>query len=162
MDKKFAPVFLVILVILVAGCAQQAEKKETKQPARAVGAGEPAKATQASLSGEDYSIAVSDQQIIEGAVTVPKILTKEQGWIVLRADKDGDPGAVLGYAQVKSGENKDVKIKVDPSKATNTLHAILHKDLGISGKLEYPGADSPITVGEDTGELVQASFKVVK
>ena len=79
------------------------------------------------------SVTVSDQAIEEGAVTVDSVVSDGQGWIVIHADEDGAPGAVIGQAAVSDGENTDVAVEIDVSQATETLHAMLHTDSGEMG-----------------------------
>lgn len=95
------------------------------------------------------SVTVSDQPLLNGTVTVEKVVSIGPGWIVIHAQADGKPGPILGYSQVTDGENRDAMVDVDASAATDTLYAMLHVDAGQVGTWEFPGGpDSPVTVGE--------------
>jgi plastocyanin len=67
---------------------------------------------------------------------------------VIHADNEGGPGAVLGYSQVSEGDNQDVVVEIDLSKATPVLYAMLHLDAGTVGEYEFPGDDVPVFVGD--------------
>ncbi len=154
---KIIPIVLVISLVLISGCSQQPQK----EPAAKRVAGTSKSITvvnNISTEKSDYSIEVSDQKITD-SVTISKASTKADGWIVVRAQKDSQPGAILGKSAVKAGDNTNIKITVDSSKATPSLYAVLHSDNGEKGKFEYPGPDTPIVVGETTGEPVQKAFK---
>ncbi len=157
MNSKIIPVLLIALVVLVAGCAQQGDQKTADKKASGRVAG-------GSGAVPASPVIVKDQAIKDGAVTVEKVVSEGDGWIVIHAQLEGEkaPGASIGYAAVKSGENKNVVVKVDESKATTVLYAMLHKDKGKVGTLEYPGVDTPVTVGDVVGEPVAPSFKVSK
>lgn len=148
MHSKILPIILISAIVAVAGCAQQpAETTEGK--------------SSSSTSRTENNIVVNDQPINGGTVTVSRVLASGAGWVVIHAQtSEGSPGAVLGYAQVSSGANTNVAVKIDSSKATAALYAMLHKDAGQKGVFEYPGADAPVTVGEVVGEPVSHSFKV--
>jgi len=103
------------------------------------------------------SVTVSDQAIEDAMVTVDSVVSDGQGWIVIHADEDGAPGAVIGQAAVSDGENTDVAVEIDVSQATETLHAMLHTDSGEMGMYEFPDADPPVEVD---GEIVMEPFTV--
>ncbi len=104
-------------------------------------------------------ITVRDQGIQSGNVVVDNVLALQQGWIVIYTDAPvhGNPGLMIGKAPVDAGNNFNVVIPIDVSKATPVLHAVLHVDEGAPGKVEYPGPDVPATVD---GKIVEASFNV--
>lgn len=90
-------------------------------------------------------------------LVVPLVVASQDSWVVLRADKSGVPGEVLGYTAVASGEHKDVKVAVDSGKVTPVVHVNLYVDLGTKGKFENPGSDIPVTAN-DVG--ISGSFMV--
>ena len=91
-------------------------------------------------------------------VTVLEVVSKDAGWIVIHADNNGEPGAIVGYAPVKAGLNENIKVKVDAGKLTPTLYAILHVDRGIQGTFEFPGEDVPAAGSE--GGAAMANFQI--
>jgi hypothetical protein len=103
------------------------------------------------------AVSVADQDIVDNSVVVPQVVSADQGWIVIHADQDGSPGAVIGYAQVAQGENNDVTVEVDTSVATQTLYAMLHVDAGTAGTYEFPGNDSPVMVND---QMVVQPFQI--
>lgn len=104
------------------------------------------------------SITVNDQRIVEGIVMIDQVNTEALGWLVIHADDNGSPGAVIGYSAVVEGENKFVEVEVDEAQATETLYAMLHVDEGEAGTFEFPdGDDVPVMVD---GQPLTVSFMV--
>lgn len=108
----------------------------------------------AAAQGEP-AVRVDDQEVVNGVVTVGRVTSDGPGWIVIYADADGAPGAVIGYAPVQEGENDRVVVEANADAVTPVLHAMLHIDAGAVGTFEYPGADAPAQV---EGAVVSASF----
>jgi len=102
-------------------------------------------------------VTVSDQPIEDGTVTVDEVVAAGPGWIVIHADENGSPGQVMGWSAVEEGTNEDVVVEIEEDQATDTLHAMLHDDLGTVGTYEFPGADVPVQV---EGEVVNVPFEV--
>ncbi len=92
------------------------------------------------------SVTVADQPIVDGSVTVAKVVAAQDGWMVIHAQKDGGIGPVIGHAPVSSGENTNVTVAIDTDAATDTLYAMLHVDEGEKGVYEFPGPDGPVVV----------------
>jgi predicted lipoprotein with Yx(FWY)xxD motif len=107
------------------------------------------------MPGMQPVVEVSDQQVMSGTVTISRVVSNGPGWIVVYTSVNGQPGVPIGYTAVKDGENKNVVVKVDASKATPTLFALLHLDLGQVGKFEFPGPDAPLMLGV---QMIQKSF----
>lgn len=104
------------------------------------------------------SVTVSDQAIVNGKVTVEKVVSESPGWIVIHAQADGKPGPILGFSPVAEGENSDVVVEIDAIGATPTLYAMLHTDAGQIGTWEFPdGPDAPVQVGD---QVVTPPFDV--
>ncbi|MGD8791914.1 MAG: hypothetical protein PVF47_05125, partial [Anaerolineae bacterium] len=104
------------------------------------------------------SVAVSDQEIVDGAVTIAEVVSDGLGWLVVHAQADGAPGPILGYSPVAAGTNADVMVEIDVTSATETLYAMLHTDAGQEGTWEFPdGPDTPVRVGE---QVVTPAFEV--
>ncbi|NJN55353.1 MAG: hypothetical protein HC804_11700 [Anaerolineae bacterium] len=78
-------------------------------------------------------------------VTIPYAIVDGPSWVVVQVDVNGVLGEVLGMAQLQAGLNRDVVVRLDPSKATGPVQAALYIDAGEAGNFEYPnGADTPI------------------
>ncbi len=104
-------------------------------------------------------VVVADQKIVGGRVVIQRVTSDGPGWIMIHADSNGAPGAVLGYAAVPAGTTSNVEVAIDVNLATPVLYAMLHKDVGTVGKMEFPGVDAPIFVN---GKIVSPSFKVTR
>jgi hypothetical protein len=106
-------------------------------------------------------VTASDQELGAGNVLVVAHVTAAAGgWIVIHADNNGQPGAVVGYAAVNAGENDNVQVTItDPTALTPTLWAMLHVDAGTVGTYEFPGADAPVK--DSAGANVMVSFKLL-
>lgn len=102
-------------------------------------------------------IEVNDQAIEEGMVTVARATSQGPGWMVIHADDEGSPGAVIGYTALQDGENTDVMVEIDVQQATETLYAMLHTDTGEVGTYEFPDGDPPV---EAEGGVVVQPFTV--
>lgn len=105
----------------------------------------------------ESSVIVEDQDASGGSVIIEDIHAAQAGWIVIHTSQDGAPGPIVGFAQVKEGENHDVEVEIDLSQATEDLFAMLHVDAGIVGEYEFPGEDGPARNGDS---IVNVPFKV--
>lgn len=104
------------------------------------------------------SVMVSDQPVVDGTVTVDRVVYSSAGWIVIHADNgEGKPGPILGTAPVSAGVNADVSVEIDGSGVTDTLFAMLHTDAGAQGEFEFPdGEDVPVMDAE--GNVITPPF----
>jgi hypothetical protein len=104
------------------------------------------------------TIVVADQEVTtEGKIVADAVVATAPGWLVLRADEDGDPGTVLGQTPVIPGETDNVVIFFDWRRATRRLHALLYTDQGEPGLFEPDGSDEPVVF---RGETVAVTFVV--
>ncbi len=94
------------------------------------------------------SVAVSDQDVSEGNVSIESVMAAAPGWLAIHVSKGGAPGPVIGQTPVIVGYNPDVGVAIDLSQATGQLFAMLHLDEGTVGVYEFPGADGPVFAGE--------------
>ncbi|MEZ4728474.1 MAG: spondin domain-containing protein [Caldilineaceae bacterium] len=104
-------------------------------------------------------VAVQDQAIPGGVVTVDRVFYTGPGWVVIHADDNGAPGVVLGQEIVTDGITEGIAVVIDEEEATPTLWAMLHDDTGEQGVYEFPDADPPVQVN---GEIVMQSFQVLE
>jgi hypothetical protein len=104
------------------------------------------------------NVQVAGTGIVDGTVTIIEATVPGPGWVVIHADNDGKPGAVIGYAPLDAGVNSNVVVDVDTDAATPVLHAMLHSDEGDVGTFEFPGPDAPLM---DNGSIVMARFSAV-
>lgn len=109
--------------------------------------------------GPDQSmLVVKDQPIISNTVMISDVVSAGPGWVVVYSDENYQPGVVVGYTAVNSGESKGVMVQIDPTKVTPTLFAQLQVDLGQVGTFEFPGPDLPVMIGV---KMVQGAFNVL-
>jgi predicted lipoprotein with Yx(FWY)xxD motif len=104
------------------------------------------------------SITVSDQAIQDGAVTVSQVVSSGNWWLVIhKQNPDGSMGEYVGATLIKNGVNTNVVVKIDMTRATPVLYAMLHEDHGVIGQLEFPGPDVPVMVN---GQMLTPQFNV--
>jgi plastocyanin len=104
------------------------------------------------------SVAVVDQEIVDGKVIITEVVSDGPGWLVIHAQADGKPGPILGYSPVADGSSTDAVVEIDIASATGTLYAMLHTDAGTVGTWEFPdGPDTPVKIGE---QVVTPAFTV--
>lgn len=107
----------------------------------------------------DAAVTALDQSILRNIVLVPSVTSDTPGWIAIHATSEGAP--VIGTAYVPAGKTANVTVKIDTSKATPELIAMLHADDGQAGIYEFDGKnglDLPVKVND---QLVAPKFKVI-
>ncbi len=78
-------------------------------------------------------------------VSVPRVESPVDGFVIIHEDMAGAPGPILGLAPIPAGVSTDVEVELDrPVADAETLHAMLHFDAGVAGTYE-PGVDLPAT-----------------
>jgi hypothetical protein len=100
-------------------------------------------------------VGVYDQNVTGDTVTIDYVVSVGPGWIVIHVDNNGKPGEVIGHAAVSDGINKFVRVKIDTSKKTDRLIAMLHTDSGEIGTYEFPQGDPPVKIDD---KIVMQSF----
>ena len=111
------------------------------------------------VSDLDMRVVVKKQTIMNGTVSIAEVLSNGPGWLVVHSDANGGPGPVIGYAAAPDGLTRNLVVKIDQSKTTPVLYAMLHADLGTVGRYEFPGPDVPVMVDD---KMVSPPFKVTK
>ena len=71
-----------------------------------------------------------DQPVVDNQVNITRLTSNGPGWVVIHADDNGKPGAVLGYAAAPDGISANVKVAITPVGLTDALFAMLHTDCG--------------------------------
>ena len=106
------------------------------------------------------SVTAADQDVSNGIVSADMITAAQNGWMVVhRTDADMKPGAVVGYAPLRMGENTDVAAILQEQIASgDMLMLMVHGEDGgtQTGVFEYTlGAieDGPV---KPDGNLVMA------
>ena len=129
------------LGLLLAGCAQGTPAAPTVEPLP--------------TAGLTPSVTVGDQDASAGTVTIEQVVATEPGWLAIHTTRNGAPGPVIGQSQVSVGSNENLEVEIDLAQATGQLFAMLHLDAGEVGEYEFPGADVPVTAGD---QLVNVPF----
>lgn len=104
----------------------------------------------------------ADSQVsADGTLIVESVLPIGEAWIVVRADDDGSPGEVLGYAPVddEDGLRTDVPVDIDDEhwadwSDTRTVWIVLHDE---NGDGEFDPADDELSesFGEPAGDRLR-------
>lgn len=150
--RAIAPALLALL--LIAGCAAQAEVPEAV-PVTAdegMGMGEEADSGMVApgelvASSSNATIAVAADQDSGVGVEVDRVLAPVDGWLVVRSSSPSR--TVLGRLWVPKGESRDVVVPVGFAESGRVSLA-LHADRGARRRFEYvpswpgPQQDSPI------------------
>nr|WP_306268793.1 hypothetical protein [Pararhizobium sp. IMCC3301] len=104
------------------------------------------------------------QAVENGVVSAAKVIAGENGWLVVhRTTADMKPGAVVGHAPLRMGENIDVAaILTEDVKSGDMLMLMVHSEAGgmEMGGFEYTlGAkeDGPVKID---GKLVMSVITV--
>jgi hypothetical protein len=90
------------------------------------------------------------EQMEPGVIVIDRVLMDAPGWLVIHADNDGEVGEVLGYAPLREGVNRNVRVEVDEAMAGSQVFAMLHYDTNELGVYEFgtvDGADVPVSLG---------------
>ncbi len=96
------------------------------------------------------SIVATDQVPDVSTLTVRSAMIDAPGWLVVHADEDGAPGAVLNQVALSEGVNLGITVDVAPATTGDTVWLMLHYDTGTAGTYEFgevEGADSPVLLG---------------
>jgi hypothetical protein len=143
--------FMLTFGFLFAACQPEMDEPvATPTPVGLPGTGE-------MLPEEGFpSMEVNDQEVRAGTVSVAEVINPGNGWIVIYADDNGSLGPIIGLAHV-IGSSLDVRVDIDTTQATETLHAVLHEDRGMIGEFEFPGTDVP---AEFNGQFVIETFRI--
>jgi len=111
----------------------------------------PAPPTDPYLVVRDQSAQPADE------VFVDEVWSPGPGWVVVREDSGGAPGAVLGQTAVAAGRTRGVYVTLSRDVVDGeTLHAGLHVDAGDVGSFQFPGPDVPAVDG--AGAPVSMAF----
>ncbi len=110
---------------------------------------EPEMMTETTMMGDLPSVTVIDQGSTGTNVAVIQAIAAQAGWMVIHADNDGAPGAVLGHASLPVGTTDNIIVTLDePITGEMKLWAMLHIDEGEMGVYEFPGPDGPVQVDD--------------
>lgn len=107
-------------------------------------------------------ITVHNQDLNSGVIVIDSVTAAHDGWVVVYKNPNFTPGEIVGYAPVRQGTNKDVKVTINTAKVGDlpTLWARLHVDNDMVGRFEWglrnlPYDDQPVV---QNGQFVVAGF----
>lgn len=123
--KLFYALTSVLFFFVIAGCSQQ------------------------EIEPENQEIVAQDQELMSSSIEIERVVSSQDGWIVIHRDIDGNLGEVIGYARVSKGKNENVIIDINTNLTTSAVYAMLHMDVGNMGVYEFPGDDIPVTLNDD-------------
>ncbi len=93
------------------------------------------------------AIRAYDQMVNNNSVVVAGAVVNTSAWVVIYADQNGQPGAVLGETALHPGTNPNVAVALQSAPPSKTVWATLHTDDSQIGTFEFnSGADQPINV----------------
>lgn len=147
---------LIMIALMVAACQPASPTAEGSTGAGGDSPQAPAPIVTVTDVAGPY-IKISDQAIPNKRVILDESWSEVAGWLVIYNDKDGKADEIIGYGTLAKGRNMNSQIKVDITKATETLHAIIHLDVGKVSIFEFPGVDEPYLFN---GNPVETTFKV--
>jgi hypothetical protein len=105
------------------------------------------------------AVTVSDQELSEeGQVLIDRVNATSPGWLALHIDEDGQPGKMLNFVPVMTGENENFFLPINWRVATPLLHAVLYEDKGEIEHFEDIETDPVVSID---GQPIQSSFEVV-
>ena len=115
---------------------------------------------QARPSSDAPMLAVRDQALRNGEVVIGRVVAAQDGWIDIHAEAEqaGNPGPVIGYSPVATGETTYVRVPAPAGAVTPVLYAVLHVDEGERGTFEFPGPDTPVQL---EGRSIVAPFRLL-
>jgi hypothetical protein len=112
-----------------------------------------------SAQDAEASVTVTEQVVVNGAITIASASVPENGWVVIHAvTPDGQVGPTVGIAPLTAGANENVQVNLDTLGATPNAVAMLHTDTGTAGVYEFdmmPDTDPMVMQGD---QPVQAQF----
>jgi hypothetical protein len=91
----------------------------------------------------------SNQPPVETSVIIASAIIDGNGWMVVHADNEGQPGPVLGFSPLVAGTNAPVTVVLDGENITPVVWPMLHVDDGTVSEYEFDGSsglDSPVAI----------------
>ena len=143
-DSVLLPPDLAIAGAPVAeAAAPEATPAATEEAAAEATAEATPEATAEAMMGSE-AVKVGDQESDGASVMVDSVTAEADGWLVIHADADGAPGAVLGQTAVPAGTTENVVVLLDAALEGDAgLWAMLHVDAGEMGTTSSPGQMFP-------------------
>ncbi|MCA9925420.1 MAG: hypothetical protein KC421_23785 [Anaerolineales bacterium] len=88
-------------------------------------------------------IVVYDQPVVDGTITVERIISNGPGHVVVYFD-DGDvPGLIIGSENLVDGVNEQIVVKIIETAVTPQLFLFIHDDTNPGDNFDFPANDPP-------------------
>lgn len=96
----------------------------------------------------DALVEVDDMRV-SGAFSIARVVMPTDGWVIVRAVRDGRPAELIGAARVPRGESRHVAVPTDRARALPAEAVVsLLADRGRAGVFEYAtGTGDDVVVG---------------
>lgn len=107
---------------------------------------------------QGYEISVANQRA-GNVIVVASVALPEAGWVVIREDRSGEPGNVLGAGWLAGGMHADVSVEL--LRATvggENYYAMLYKDVGGDKQFDHT-VDTPVLA--EGGKPAMAAFETL-
>lgn len=95
------------------------------------------------------AIVAFNQPPAETSVVIASAIIDANGWMVVHADNEGQPGPVLGFSPLAAGTNPAEVVVLDGENLTPVVWPMLHVDDGEAGTYEFDGEsglDNPVAI----------------
>lgn len=164
-NKNFGiAVGVIIVILLIGGIWWWAATNEDETAVEGTQVGDEAAATgteavdSAPAAPSEPALAGSAQAAGRPSVTIARAVLTAAGYIVVHADEEGQPGAMIGKSDLlEPGIYENYTVIVDRETAAGeTLYAMLHSD---DGSGSYEDTDQPVI--DIDGNVVLAALPVM-
>lgn len=89
-------------------------------------------------------IVVYDQPLIDGTVTIERVISNGPGWVVIQNEIDEQPGLIIGSAPLHDGLNEGITVTLKLTAITSQLFARIHEDTEEGNALNFPAQDPAV------------------
>lgn len=98
-------------------------------------------------------VSADPQVSADGTVRIEFGVLVTEGFVVLHADDDGEPGPAVGHRAFENYVHADYPVTIDPAywanqSGTVDLWAVMHRDANGNGRFD-PGTDPPLRSADD-------------
>lgn len=87
-------------------------------------------------SADKAQLEVTEDQLDAQELTVDRVLSPQDAWLVVHLDDNGKPGMRIGLERIEKGESTDVKVKLDKVTTDKVIVAV-HADRAEKGEFEF-------------------------
>lgn len=95
-------------------------------------------------------IFVYDQPIVDGSLSLERVISEKPGWLVIYNVSDGQPDRIIGFEQLAQGINYLVEAEIVETAVTPQLYLALHEETDDPSEFNFPIADPAATYDGET------------